>query len=97
MTSLFSNSFQNKIYSEFQCDANGSNSKEVARSVTCNYQNARGLLLDGDLELLAVRPCCFCSLSIEGLPKVYHLQLVLQELDLLLNPPTFLTTTNTTI
>jgi hypothetical protein len=46
--------------------------------------------LDRDLKLLAMGPRFLRRLPVEGLAKVYRLELLFQELDLLLNFPAFL-------
>ena len=58
--------------------------------VTWPYQDAGHLLLDGDLELLAVGACRLGDLPVEGLAEAYHLQLLFQQLYLLLDLSAFL-------
>ena len=51
------------------------------------HQDARGLLLDGDVDLAAVRAGALGGLAMERLAEVDLAELLLEQLDLLLGPP----------
>ena len=55
-------------------------------------QNPGSLLLDGDLELFPMGTGRLRRLPVESFPHVYHLQFILEQLNLLLDSSAFLDT-----
>lgn len=53
----------------------------------CTYKEPGGFLLKGDLELAALRASRFGPLAIEGVALVDQLKLVLEQRDLVVQPP----------
>ena len=65
--------------------------QEITRNV-CTYKEPGGFLLEGDLELAALRARRFGPLAVEGVALVDQLQLVLEQRDLVVQPPASLRT-----
>jgi hypothetical protein len=60
--------------------------QEIMRN-ECTYKEPGGFLFESDLELAALRASRFGPLAIEGVALVDPLQLVLEQRDLVVQPP----------
>ena len=60
--------------------------KKTTRN-SCTYKEPGGFLLEGDLELAALRPRRLGALAVEGVALVDQLQLVLEQRDLVVQSP----------
>ena len=60
--------------------------KKTTRN-SCTYKEPGGFLLEGDLELAALRPRRLGALAVECVALMNQLQLVLEQRDLVVEPP----------